>query len=695
MKVSGKSQHPPKCSENILSRTRNPSPDSDLQPPKSSHRRKPRTPLARFRKNGAPLGRRSRPETPLLKWKTDDKGKNKDPLDEDEKSDAGCGRRAKGKKQREASVSVRKLAAGLWRLQQPEMAPARSGRQHGIGHGGHRFPNHQNGVINGSDLNNVLQSPRSIVGAKNGHFCELEPSFLLSNSAMEGATKWDPVCLKTLDEAQHIYNQMKLLDQKVSAVSVVSALESELDQARARIQELETEQHTSKKKLEHFLRKVSEERTSWRSREHEKIRVYIDDIKAELNRERKSRQRTEIVNSRLVNELADAKLSIKRCMQDYEKERKARVLIEEVCDELAKEIGEDKAEVEALKRESMKLREEVEEERKMLQVAEVWREERVQMKLIDAKVALEEKYSQMNKLVADLESFLKSKCADFDPKEMREVQSLRQAVAAVNIQDIKGFSYEPPNPDDIFAIFEEVNGGEPAEREIEPCVAYSPASRASKIHTVSPEANMIAKDIMQRCSDLYMDDNGEIEDESGWETVSHIEDQGSSYSPEGSASSVNKNHHRESNVSGSVLEEWEENCGDETPITEISEVCSVPPTKQTKKVSSIGRIWKSCPNNGENYKTVSVDGVNGRLSNGRLSCGGLMSPDRGSSKGGLSPRDLLCQLSSPESGNPHGHRGMKGCIPRSTQKNSLKARLMEARMESQKLQLRHVLKQKI
>lgn len=522
---------------------------------------------------------------------------------------------------------------------------------------------------------------------------QLEPPFHFSNTAMEGATKWDPVCLKTSDEAQHIYNQMKLLDQKVSAVSVVSALEAELEQARARIQELETERHSSKKKLEHFLRKVSEERATWRSREHEKIRVYIDDIKAELSRERKSRQRIEIVNSRLVNELADAKLSAKRYIQDYEKERKARELIEEVCDELAKEIGEDKAEVEALKRESMKIREEVEEERKMLQMAEVWREERVQMKLIDAKVALEEKYSHMNKLVADLETFLKSCGVEVDAKEMREAHSLRQATAAVNIQDVKGFTYEPPNPDDIFAIFEDVNFGEPAEREIEPCVGYTPASHASKIHTVSPEANMMSKDRIQRRSDLYMDDNGDVEDESGWETVSHVEDQGSSYSPEGSVSSVNKNR-RESNVSGSVLE-WEENGFEETPITEISEVCSVPATKQSKKVSSIARIWKSCPNNGDNYKIISLEGMNGRLSNGRLSCGGIMSPDRGSGKGGLSPRDLLCQLSSPESGNPHVHRGMKGCIPRSTQKNSLKARLLEARMESQKLQLRHVLKQKI
>ena len=130
------------------------------------------------------------------------------------------------------------------------------------------------------------------------------------------------------------------------------------------------------------------------------------------------------MNSKLVNELADAKCTAKRYIQDYDKERKARELIEEVCDELAKEIGEDKAEVEALKRESMKLREELEDERKMLQMAEVWREERVQMKLVDAKVALENKYSQMNKLVAELETFLRSSSATPDVKEMIEAEVL-------------------------------------------------------------------------------------------------------------------------------------------------------------------------------------------------------------------------------------------------------------------------------
>ncbi|RDX64720.1 hypothetical protein CR513_56684, partial [Mucuna pruriens] len=688
MKFSGKASFP----AGIASRSVNASPDSDLLPAKPSQRRKPRTPGTRLRRHG---GKRSRPETPLLKWKIHD-----DPLEEDQKPSVAEFRRRTGrnaKKQTEVAVSARKLAAGLWRLHLPETATGdgRKGleHKHGNGHAGLQFLGHPNGVTHVSDpKKNLSQNPHSIFGTKNGHLCEPEP-FQFPNTEMEGATKWDPLCLKTSDEAQHIYSHMKLADQKASAVSVVSALGAELEQARARIQELETEHRSSKRKLEHFLKKISEERAQWRSREHEKIRAYIDDIKAELNRERKNRQRIEIVNSRLVNELADAKLSAKRYMQDYEKERKARELIEEVCDELAKEIGEDKAEVEALKRESMKLRGEVEEERKMLQMAEVWREERVQMKLIDAKVALEEKYSQMNKLVADLESFIRSKSTEPNTMEMREAQSLQQAAAAMNIQDIKGFSYEPPNNEDIFAIFEDANFGEANEREIEPCVSHSPASHASNIHMVSPEANVITKDGTQRHSDVFMDDNGDIEgDESGWETVSHVEDQGSSYSPEGSAQSLNRNR-RESNVSGRSVLEWEETAGEETPITEISEVCSIP-TKQSKKVSSITKLWRSYPNNEDNFKIIAVEGMDGKLSNGRLSNGVIMSPDHGSGKDGLSPQDLLYQL-SPECGSPHTHRGMKGCIPRTVQKNSLKARLLEARMESQKVQLRHVLKHKI
>ncbi|KAA8543596.1 hypothetical protein F0562_021658 [Nyssa sinensis] len=91
----------------------------------------------------------------------------------------------------------------------------------------------------------------------------------------------------------------------------------------------------------------------------------------------------------------------------------------------------------------MKFREEVEEERRMLQMAEVWREERVQMKLVDAKVTLEEKYSQMNKLVADLETFLSSRSATPAPdaEEMKKAEFLRQAAALAFVKAQKTKAY--------------------------------------------------------------------------------------------------------------------------------------------------------------------------------------------------------------------------------------------------------------
>ncbi|MBA0803907.1 hypothetical protein Gohar_014069 [Gossypium harknessii] len=635
------------------------------------------------------VGRRSRPQTPLFKWNMEEDGGGVEEELEDKEA-SGEGRRRKGT----STVSARKLAAGLWRLQLPETAIPGGGErkrdQLGI-KGGDDFtgvPVLHEDEIHGSTAKDLLPSPDSVFGTEDGLLHKIESSIPYLNSAMEGTTKWDPVCLKPTDEVRQTYSRMKHIDQRVTAVSTVSALEAELEQARARIDELETECRSSKKKLEHLLRKVSEERAEWRSREHEKIRAFVDDVKANLNQEKKNRQRLEIVNSKLVNELAAAKLSAKQYMQNHEKERKSRELIEEVCDELTKEIEEDKAEVEALRRYSMKLRKEVDEERKMLQMVEVWREERVQMKLIDAKVALEKRYSQMNKLVADLENFLRSRTGTRDANDMREAESLRQGAASVNVQEIKEFTYEPQNPDDIFAVFEEVASAEATETDIEHCVAYSTASYASEIQMASPRMSMIKKGSILRHSNA----NVEIEeDESGWETVSDVEYQSSSFSQQGSTVSVNKNPWH-SYFSGSGTE-WEDNTCRDTPTTEFSEVCSLP-ARQFKKVSSMAKLWRSCPNNGEKYKTISVEGTNGRLSTGRKSNWSIMSLEKWSVKGGFSPSEMLGQWSSPDSTHPPVTKRCSewSC---SAQPTSLKAKLLEARAETQKVQLRHVLKEEI
>ncbi|XP_057550874.1 uncharacterized protein LOC130828868 isoform X1 [Amaranthus tricolor] len=665
----------------------------------------PKKPLLKPRKtarNTPRLSKKSGPPTPLLRWKFHEERENRSSVkgnDEEDKSPT-CRRETKREKVG-SPVSARKLAATLWRMQLvgpeknaddeqlkknkkkvKENDEDRLGFKPAVGLGGDRlWCQHANREC-GSEVQDLLRSPCSVNGPSNGYLCERQSPFQFANYAMEGATKWDPVCSKVSNKHP---DDLKSLDGRKNATSMISDLEKELEQARVRIEELETERRSSKKKIEHFLKKLSEERSAWRSREHEKVRAIIDDCKADLSRERKNRQRLEIVNSKLVNELAEAKLSAKRFMQDYEKERKARELIEEVCDELAKEIGEDKSEVDSLKKECIKIREEVEDERRMLQMAEVWREERVQMKLVDAKVALDQKYSQMNYLVTELEKFLRSKDVSLNMNEMREVEQFRRAAASIKIQDLKEFTYEPSNPDDIFAVVGEMVKGESNVREIESCVDYSPTSHASNFNTKSHETNNYSKERIQRHSNVYGNQSGGMyDDESGWETASHLEDQGSSYSPEGSTMSVNRMA-RDSNVSGSCTE-WEEQVGDETPITEVSEVCSAP-SKQVRKVKSITRLWRSgSNNNGDNYKIISVDGLNGRLFNERISNG-----DRESSKGGHSPTDMVRWPS------PDINRGMKGCIewPRGAHKGSIKHKLLEARMQSQKVQLRHVLKQKI
>lgn len=112
MKHTGKFHYPP------LSIT---SHDSDLQ-----LRPKPKTPktTTRFKKfKSSSNGKRSRPETPLLKWKIHDK--INDSIEEKEKpsSPVKLSRRTgrNVKKQTELGFSARRLAAGLWRLQQPEV----------------------------------------------------------------------------------------------------------------------------------------------------------------------------------------------------------------------------------------------------------------------------------------------------------------------------------------------------------------------------------------------------------------------------------------------------------------------------------------------------------------------------------------------------------------------------------------------
>ncbi|GMI95339.1 BRANCHLESS TRICHOMES [Hibiscus trionum] len=104
-------------------------------------------------------------------------------------------------------------------------------------------------------------------------------------------------------------------------------------------------------------------------------RAHIIELKAEMEYERKARNKAESMNKKLAKQVGE--------------ERREREALERVCEKLAREISLYKSAIVGLKKE-------VEEERKMLRMAEVLREERVQMKLADAKILFEEKLSEFN-----------------------------------------------------------------------------------------------------------------------------------------------------------------------------------------------------------------------------------------------------------------------------------------------------------
>ncbi|XP_055819544.1 protein BRANCHLESS TRICHOME [Solanum dulcamara] len=108
--------------------------------------------------------------------------------------------------------------------------------------------------------------------------------------------------------------------------------------------------------------------------ELEMARAQVAELKAKVEYERKARKKLESMNKKISRELSE--------------EKKGREALERVCEELANHISSDKAEIN-------RLRKEMEDERKMLRVAEVMREERVHMKLTEAKYLLEDKLLEL------------------------------------------------------------------------------------------------------------------------------------------------------------------------------------------------------------------------------------------------------------------------------------------------------------
>ncbi|XP_054793361.1 uncharacterized protein LOC129298942 isoform X1 [Prosopis cineraria] len=355
-----------------------------------------------------------------------------------------------------SQLSARKLAAGLWQLRFME----RSGS-----YGGGSFCSSKSELAN-EDLRiyppthhktrdgfeKVKDHPsrlHTVLHSRNGTQNEIESSLQCLKCCKEEATKWDTDLPETSNQFPQIHDVKHNEERNLVGDSIVSALLAELLRAQRCINKLKAAKRSSKKKAQQFVHKFEEEMIFWKQRELKKFQSMLDEVKDKLGRERRSRERMELMNAKLLHKLAEANQSAKHFMKNYEEEKRGRELMEEVCNELAKQVGEDKCRLEELEIESMKILKEVEEERKMMQISEHLREERVHMKLLDAKLALEEKYNQMIQFFAFLQNSLRS-------------EDKNQGIVELSCDFLKF--------DDISSIYEELrNNNRDYEKVIKPC----------------------------------------------------------------------------------------------------------------------------------------------------------------------------------------------------------------------------------
>ncbi|MCO5591763.1 hypothetical protein L7F22_045755 [Adiantum nelumboides] len=397
------------------------------------------------------VSRKCGPSTPVPSWKMYDipfQG-----IMESASSDANPSILMRGIAARQSrsarnTVSARKLAASLWEMQGALNASSRqgndelkSGRQRGMVH----IDYHSKGKKG---------SPEQFCGGDWGQGAEdkggssKHPNVGKSlPKAMNPPSSGSPilqevsqfVAVDTLHlqeedgstlsrELVKVLNQIWSLEEQYNgSASLVASLRTELEKTRVQIKELQTEQSSYDEDLHMLNKKLADEKKMLQGRAEEATVAAVKPLEEELEIERKSNVKLEVKHKKLSKDMKETRKTLTKTRQEFEREEKARELMEEVCDELAREIGEDKAQVEELKRQSAKYREEVEQERRMLQMAEVWREERVHMKLAEARFELEEKNTALDKLRSELEAFLRAK-RSFD--EGHSVSKFEQAASS-------------------------------------------------------------------------------------------------------------------------------------------------------------------------------------------------------------------------------------------------------------------------
>ncbi|KAJ4770115.1 intracellular protein transporter USO1-like protein [Rhynchospora pubera] len=353
-------------------------------------------------------------------------------------------------KGRRSSVSARQLGASLWEIQ--SLAPRNKNGRRGSVSGAHR-QRHGKGVEDEDGADDEIRSCASLRQHRTGSLLEKHrvrergsraplpgspASYCSSIGAAAVNHAMTPSCsseiikmthregrhnLKTSTELLKVLNRIWTLEeQQESHVSIIKSLKTELQQAHMRVKELEG-----------LFKHVSDEKLVKKSREKEKLKEAVQSLQVELLEERRVRKHSEHLHKKLGKDLNELKGAFLKAVKDLDKEKRANSLLEDLCDEFAKGIRDYEEEVRLLKQGNDYKDESHKFDRLILQVAEAWLDERMQLQMAEARGDLVEKTAIVERLSGEFKSFLHSRLAPNKVDNNRNGNFRRQSLESVHL----------------------------------------------------------------------------------------------------------------------------------------------------------------------------------------------------------------------------------------------------------------------
>ncbi|XP_054790293.1 uncharacterized protein LOC129295758 isoform X2 [Prosopis cineraria] len=163
--------------------------------------------------------------------------------------------------------------------------------------------------------------------------------------------------------------------------------------------------------IKSLTKQTAEKKFVRRNNANDRLKIAVQSVEEELEGETRSRRHSESLHCRLALELSEVKSLFYGSLRALERERKARILLENLCDEFAIGIKDYKQEVRSLKHKSEKSDDVGVDnlDRLLVDISEAWLDERMQMKEAKSGDDLVEINSVVDKLGFDIETFLRAK----------------------------------------------------------------------------------------------------------------------------------------------------------------------------------------------------------------------------------------------------------------------------------------------